>query len=357
VTLGGESARERSDYADRIRRQNERLAFGVAAFLAVTAALPVTHDDDRVGVLSSALAVFVLCVVWFRIVPARAFGESRVMVFGILAQPCIVALLALTGGLQSEYFPFAVLLVTTTVFSPNVRHTIIVAAATVLSLVVVAVLAPSANTATFIADLGTRVLETIGFALLAAMIGRTLRASRTAITARADELNDLRGQAEARSLTDALTGLYNRRYADDTVVRLIAEARRGRLFSVAAFDLDGFKRLNDRLGHAAGDHVLVDFARLLRAELRGADVPVRMGGDEFLVLLPGTGLEQAILVAERLRAAVREARWGAPDTVVTVSTGVAQWTEGQSPEDLLQTADRSLYVAKRAQEAATPGPR
>jgi len=64
----------------------------------LTATLPVTHDDDRIGVVSSALAVFVRCVGWFRIVPARAFGESRVMVFGILAQPCIVVLLVLTGG-------------------------------------------------------------------------------------------------------------------------------------------------------------------------------------------------------------------------------------------------------------------
>jgi len=149
-----------------------------------------------------------------------------------------------------------------------------------------------------------------------------------------------------------LTGLYNRRFADEALGRLIAEARRGRTFSLAAFDLDGFKRLNDTLGHAAGDDVLVDFARLLRAGLRGADIPVRMGGDEFLILLPGTGLAQAILVVERLRAAVRERRWGAPAALVTVSCGIAQWAEGQSAEGLLQSADRSLYIAKRAQRAA-----
>ncbi|HEX6060453.1 MAG TPA: GGDEF domain-containing protein [Candidatus Limnocylindria bacterium] len=352
MEVQAEATRERADYANRIRRQNERLAYGVAAFLMLTAALPVTREDDRVGVLFAGVLVFLLGIAWFRFVPGRAFGDLRVMVFGVLAQPVIVLLLALTGGLRSEYFPFALLLVITTVFSPRVRHTIVVAAATGLSLVVVAVLVPAESAAEVVAGLGVWLLETIGFAALAAMIGRTLRASRSAIAARADELDDLRGRAELLSFTDPLTGLYNRRFAEESLTRLIAEARRGRVFSIAAFDLDGFKRLNDSRGHAAGDDILVDFARLLRAGLRGADIPVRMGGDEFLILLPGTGLAQTILVVERLRGAVRQARWGNPDAIVTVSSGIAQWTDGQSGEALLQSADRSLYIAKRAHHAA-----
>lgn len=347
-----EATREHADYADRIRRQNERLGYGVAGFLMVTAALPVTREDDRVGVLLAGVLTLVLAILWFRVMPAQAFGDRRVMIFGVLAQPIIVLLLALTGGLQSEYFAFGLLLVITTVFSPRVRHTFVVAAATALSLVLVAIIVPPRSAAEIVAGLGVWLLETIGFAALAAMIGRTLRASRSAIAARADELDDLRGRAELLSFTDPLTGLYNRRFADESLKRLIAEARRGRIFSIAAFDLDGFKPLNDSRGHAAGDDILVDFARLLRAGLRGADIPVRMGGDEFLIALPGTGLAQTILVVERLRAAVREARWGDPDVVVTVSTGIAQWTEGQSAEDLLESADRSLYIAKRAHHAA-----
>ena len=318
----------------------------------LTAALPVTHDADRVGVLVTGALVLALSVAWFRILPAGAFGDRRVMVFGIFAQPIVVVLLALAGGLPSEYFPFALLLVIATVFSPRARHTFVVAAVTVLSLAVVALVVPAASFSELVADLGTRIVETAGYAALAAMIGRTLRASRSAIVARADELDDLRSRAELLSFTDSLTGLYNRRFADDRLDRLIAEARRGRIFSVAAFDLDGFKRLNDSRGHAAGDAILVDFARLLRAGLRGADVPIRAGGDEFLILLPGTGLAQTILVVERLRAAVRQARWGDPDVPVTVSSGIAQWTDGQSADDLLQSADRSLYIAKRAQHAA-----
>jgi len=249
------------------------------------------------------------------------------------------------------------LLVVATVFSPRVRHTLVVAIATGVSIAVVVALVPAASSAALIADLGTRVLELAGFALIAAMIGRTLRASRTAIAARADELDDLRGRAEALALTDTLTGLYNRRFADDALARLIADAQRGRVLSVAAFDLDGFKRLNDSRGHAAGDAVLVDFARVLRAGLRGADIAVRMGGDEFVVLLPGTGHAQAVLVAERLRAAAHAAAWGAPDVVVGASCGVAQWIEGQTAAELLRSADHALYEAKRALKAANATPR
>lgn len=352
MEIQAEATRERADYAHRIRRQNERLAYGVAAFLMLTAALPVTGDGDRIGVLVAGGLILALGLAWFRLLPAGAFGDRRVMVFGLLAQPIIVVLLAMTGGLRSQYFPFGLLLVISTVFSPRVRHTIVVAAATAFTLGLVAVVGPAESAAATVAGLGTWLLENIGFAVVAAMIGRTLRASRSAIAARADELDDLRGRAELLSFTDPLTGLYNRRFADESLKRLIAEARRGRIFSIAAFDLNGFKGLNDTRGHAAGDEILIDFARVLRAGLRGADIPVRMGGDEFLILLPGTGLAQTILVVERLRAAVREARWGVPDAIVTVSSGIAQWTDGQSGEALLQAADRSLYIAKRAHHAA-----
>lgn len=352
-----EAAREQADYATRIRRQNERLAFVVAAFLMLTSFLPVTREADRTGVLACGALLFGVAVLWFRVLPAQAFGDRRVVVFGLLAQPCSVVLLALTGGIGSPYFPFALLLVVATVFSPRVRHTLVEAVATLASLAVVVILVPPVSSAAFVAEFGTRVLETVAFGLIAASIGRTLRASRAAIAARADELDDLRGRAEALALTDTLTGLYNRRFADDALARLVADAQRGRTFCIAAFDLDGFKRLNDSRGHAAGDAVLVDFARVLRAGLRGADIPVRMGGDEFLVLLPGTSRAQGILVADRLRAAAHAAAWGAPDVAVGVSWGVAQWTEGQSAADLLGSADRELYDAKRVLKAANAGPR
>ena len=346
-----ESTRERAAYAARIRRSNERLALAVAGFLAIVAALPVTHDDDRLGVLLCSLSLLALSVVWFRVLPARAFGDRRVVVFGLLAQPCVLILLLLTGGTRSEYFAFALLLVTATVFSPRTRHTVIVAIGTAVTLGLVGVLAPAGGPSDVVADLGTWLLEVAGFSLIAALIGRTLRESRASIAARADELDALRGRAEALALTDTLTGLYNRRYAGEALGRLIAEAQRGRAFSVATFDLDGFKRLNDTRGHAAGDDVLVAFAQLLRAGLRGSDVAVRLGGDEFAILLPGTGLAQAILVVERLRSAVREARWGEPDAIVTVSSGVTQWVEGQTAEQVLESADRSLYLQKRARGA------
>ncbi len=270
------------------------------------------------------------------------------MVFSLLAQPALFVLLALTGGLPSEYFPFSVLLVSTTVFAPRARDTFLVAAATAITLVLVAFVAPEADVAAGVASVGTRFIELGAFAAIAAQFGRTLRDARATVAARADELSLLRTEAEAQAFTDTLTGLFNRRYADAALTRLVSDAHRGRTFSIAAFDLDGFKRLNDTRGHAAGDAVLVDFAHVLRRGLRGADVALRTGGDEFLALLPNTSLAQAVAVSERLRGAARDAQWGVPGAPVTVSAGVVEWIEGQSAAELLEAADRELYIAKRA---------
>ena len=110
---------------------------------------------------------------------------------------------------------------------------------------------------------------------------------------------------------------------------------------------DRIRRQNERLAYCVAAFLVITAAPPVtsdhdRVGVLLASLLVLVGGDEFLILLPGTGLAQAILVVERLRAAVREARWGEPDAIVTVSSGIAQWTDGQSGEAMLQSADRSL---------------
>jgi two-component system cell cycle response regulator len=146
---------------------------------------------------------------------------------------------------------------------------------------------------------------------------------------------------EALLFEDALTGLSNRRFVLTQLGGQVSGARRHqRPLSVAIVDVDHFKSINDTRGHAEGDRVLVAVAMALRAHLRAEDQLGRLGGEEFLALLPDTDAEAAHTAAEKLRASVAE-------TGVTVSVGWAAW-EGESAEELVRRADDALYAAKAA---------
>jgi two-component system, cell cycle response regulator len=150
---------------------------------------------------------------------------------------------------------------------------------------------------------------------------------------------------EALLREDTLTGLLNRRAILTQVAGAVSGARRhGHPLSVAMLDLDGFKAVNDVHGHAIGDAVLIAAVRAIRANLRAEDQLGRLGGEEFLAVLPNTAAAAATRVAEKLRAHVSAAPGPVP---VTCSVGVATW-EGESPEMLLRRADEALYAAKDA---------
>ena len=156
--------------------------------------------------------------------------------------------------------------------------------------------------------------------------------------------------AETRAATDALTGLPNRRYFDEFCGLLTRRRRADDDLGVLMVDIDQFKRLNDRHGHAIGDHVLKAVARAIAAAVRDDDVPARFGGEEFAVLLRNPSRTVAIEVGERIRSAVAGldlARLGVSGVTVSVGVAVSR-TADQPIEDLLEEADRALYSAKRA---------
>lgn len=151
-----------------------------------------------------------------------------------------------------------------------------------------------------------------------------------------------------QAITDSLTGLFNRRFLDAQLAMLGRAAERdGRSYSVLALDLDGMKRINDAFGHAAGDQILIEFARTLTGAIRGSDLAVRAGGDEFVVLLPDTALAEAGEVAQRVESAIQHRYVSVPKMAVGASIGVAEWRPGRSGDEVLATADRLLYTAKR----------
>ncbi len=158
-------------------------------------------------------------------------------------------------------------------------------------------------------------------------------------------------------LTDHLTKVHNRRYFDARCHEEAAHARRhGQPLACMLLDIDRFKRINDTLGHLAGDEVLREVAHLIRLQLRGSDIVARYGGEEFVVLMPRTALDRAHEIAERMRAAVAaEALHPLPgeSLTVTLSIGVAVLahpaeTDDAAVQQMLGSADAALYQAKES---------
>lgn len=163
------------------------------------------------------------------------------------------------------------------------------------------------------------------------------------------ELRKLIARLQEQSLTDELTGVANRRAFLEDAAREIERSRRYRHeLSLAYLDIDGFKAVNDRLGHAVGDRVLAALASLARATARSVDTVARIGGDEFVILLPETDARDALPLAERLREACSRAA-GAGTARITCSVGLVTFVRPPNDvEELLTTADALMYEAKAA---------
>ena len=305
--------------------------FGVAAMLAlhrgvrlfIGAALPTG---------AHALAfVVVLVVAWLGLAPAH--GAVRVSV-----NSAVLALIAL--AIAADLYRYGRDVV-------RRRHTWLlvvplVAAAAGFSLRGGRALWSAQSVATeMIADSTVNVLSAIFYMVVALTFHATLIGL---VVGRI--LTDLRH----RSRHDGLTGLLNRRAIEETLLGQMQRSRRtGEPFTVLMLDLDHFKTINDRYGHAAGDRALKHTAAALKAELRELDALGRFGGEEFLVLMPGATVETALPVANRLRTAlVTDAPlFEGATLLLSVSIGIAQWREpAEEPSRLLMRADAALYDAK-----------
>ena len=191
------------------------------------------------------------------------------------------------------------------------------------------------------------------------------------------QIADLQESLEAiryESLVDDLTTLANRKHFDQSLERMLAEAiSTCTPFSLLFTDIDHFKKFNDTFGHQTGDQVLRLVALAVKQNIKGQDIAFRYGGEEFAVILPRTGLEPSVVVAEHIREAVFSKELVKRSTGenlgrITISIGVAEWRPGDTPQSIVERADTCLYAAKNggrnqvrwtteAQQAAAPDAR
>jgi len=175
---------------------------------------------------------------------------------------------------------------------------------------------------------------------------------RARLAAQKSELTDALALNRELATRDALTGLLNRRAMVELLAREHPRIVRGQgPLAIALLDIDLFKRINDSLGHGAGDEVLRRFAAILKEQLRAADALARWGGEEFLLLMPGTSLDDARVVLERLRRDIAQGDGFAgiaPDLKVSFSAGLVEVADGESQDAAIDRADRALYRAKQS---------
>jgi len=164
-------------------------------------------------------------------------------------------------------------------------------------------------------------------------------------TSRINYINEI--ELKILSETDSLTGIYNRAKFDNELARWIQHKERyGVSLSLIIMDFDFFKLVNDKYGHLAGDKVLKDGVSVVKNRLRNTDIFARFGGEEFIMLLPETDCENAVIIAERIRTAFESNDFHIGE-VVTCSFGVVEISEGESMRSAVNRADELLYVAKR----------
>lgn len=280
------------------------------------------------------LVLFATAAVTLGTLEARLRRSERPELIAAQAMLVILALLAVgvafSGGEESPALPWLILPVATAAL--RFRSQVVVVGAGITATVMVGI--SMGADAHAVLDDPRRLISAL-----------TLLVGMTAITTAL-----MQGELEHRdqAVLDPLTGLLNRSSLESRAVEIEQQARlSGGPVSLVLLDLDRFKRVNDTHGHERGDAVLRDVAYEIRKSLRSFELVYRIGGEEFLVLLPGVALSEAVEVAERVRRAVAEAR--PADLDVSVSAGVAAGAGEEIRYDrLFRAADHALFEAKRA---------
>ena len=320
-----------------IRRASMIVVLGQGLALLASALLPATSASDRGGLLLAAGVVGISGALWFLLVPRALFGSWRVFIAAAIALSAMFAMLAMTSGLRSLYFPYYLMPLLVMIMGGSREKTIMLGGLAWVGLVGLALLSPESTADVVAGAFALRTIELLAFTFAAAAASRAMGAVWLALSEQTRRIAE-----QAR--TDPLTGLGNRAALEEDLPRLRAAARRGKApLSLVAIDIDGLKDVNDRNGHAAGDQLLAHFADVLRKTARGQDLAVRTGGDEFALLLPDTDASGAGRLIERIRDAAALAT-----PPVRFSGGIAALQGDATLDQMMAIADAALYAEKAA---------
>jgi diguanylate cyclase (GGDEF)-like protein len=295
------------------------------------------ENQPAIFALLAGAGLFVLVI--HDLMPSNALGTAKFVLEGSVAITFATLLVVLTGRDQSPFFFTFPLIVGGAALVVTPRVTLALASAAALAYIV-AIVPPGAGGVPpeTVAVVGINITALVLLAYVAMVIAREQRRARDA--------------AIRLSTIDPLTGLFNRTFFFAAVEREIARsARSGRGFCLLMMDLDELKQINDRHGHFFGDRVLRGVGEVIRAGGRRIDTSARYGGDEFVVLLPETDPTGAYVLAEKIRLGVADLRVDVAGTLIqpSVSIGVVSYPDdGRTSDELMITADSSMYHSKRA---------
>ena len=339
-----ERTRAAQGYRHAVRRTGIGVVFGIAAVFVVEALLGAT-DADRPGLLVTSALIVTAGGIWFGLVPHSWFADKRVFVAAALSELVLLVMVALTGGLHSFYTGYLVVPAIVLILAGSVVQVLSLGALAVVGIGVLAVWSALTDQPPVEGAFSRLLILAMCVATCAAVALATGR-QRVVTTERAAGLADESVAVMSLAMTDALTNLPNRRALPVHLSRFAADAARtGLPFSVIAIDIDGLKQVNDSFGHDAGDQLLRNFSTAIHEAIRGSDVGLRVGGDEFLILLPRTTEVFAKRVAERLI----ETASIAPEQFrpTRFSFGIATQDPGEFGQDVVSRADAALGAAKR----------
>ena len=322
-----------------------------AVLMLVQVRIGTADHDSAMRLIDVGIAGIAAFAVLVRASPMLGLGATHLAVpQSLFAIACNIAAYAVTGPLRGGWLMFLLVVMVFCTFALRPRHAMLLCACALAMLGATMLWLTSVDPAGH-----PPVVEAMHYAFAAC--------SLVAVTVVTGELSKLRSRLKRQkedllgamttirklATLDELTSLANRRHMNEV---LVEQERRhdaaGQPTCIALIDLDFFKSVNDRFGHAAGDAVLRAFSNAARSGLRSQDVLARWGGEEFLLLLPGTPLEQAILAVERMaeRVAVVPVAQACSDLRITFSAGLAQRMNGEPFAETITRADKALYNAK-----------